>query len=129
MITSIHAYDPEIKIILCIPPLGPDSSRITSHNQSLYTNYTICMKYTAACLINAFDNDEALMQQVYLAPMHLTVDPNLGFTYITKVETTDTLPVIDVKNSIHPNNHCGQRQMGLTLASVLQMTINQQLNE
>lgn len=124
MIDSIHAYDPNIKVILCLPTLGPNTDRITSENNKIYTEYNLCMKYTVSKLLDAFDTDEALARQIYIAPMTLTVDPNNGFTYVQKQELVDGTmqTVTDVQNSIHPNNSYGQLQMGSTLAAVIQKT-------
>ena len=124
MIDSIHAYDPTIKVILCLPTLGPNTDRITSENNKIYTEYNLCMKYTVSKLLDAFDTDAALMRNIYLAPMTLTVDPNNGFTYVQKQEVIEGIPqmVTDVQNSIHPNNTYGQLQMGSTLAAVIQKT-------
>ena len=125
MIDSIHAYDPEIKVILCTPTLGPNTDRITSEEKKhIYTEYNLCMKYTVTRLLEAFDTDEALARHIYIAPMTLTVDPNTGFTYVTREEMVNGVntTVTDVQNSIHPNNSYGQLQMGDTLAAVIQKT-------
>lgn len=124
MIDSIHAFDPSIKVILCLPTLGPNPDLITSSNKDFYSEYNLCIKYASSKLLEAFDTDEALARHIYLAPMTLTVDSNSGFDYITKTETVNNTPVQvrDVRNSIHPNNTIGQIQMGDTLAAVIQQT-------
>lgn len=122
MIDSIHEFDPTIKVILCLPTVGPNPDQITSSKKSFYTEYNLCIKYATSQLLKAFDTDEALARQIYIAPMTLTLDPSLGFDYIEKIETTYGMlsTVTDVKNSIHPNNTVGQLQMGDTLAAVIQ---------
>lgn len=122
MIDSIHEFDSNIKIILCLPTVGPNPEQITSSNKSFYEEYNLYVKSATAQLLKAFDTDETLARQIYIAPMNLTLDPALGFDYVEKVETTFGSPstVIDVKNSIHPNNTVGQLQMGDTLAAVIQ---------
>lgn len=122
LIDSIHAFDPNIKIILCTPTVAPNATRITSSLKNFYLEYDLRIKYATSCLLKAFDTDEALDRQVYIAPMTLTLDSNLGFDYIEKTETIGGIlsTVIDVKNSIHPNNTYGQLQMGDTLAAVIQ---------
>lgn len=120
MITSIHTYDANIKIMLCIPPLGPDPNCITSHQKSFYQNYQIRLKTLAHILLQAFDTDEALCEQIYIVPMYLTLDTQTSFDYLlTKDPILHPLLTQDVKNSIHPNQSIGQQQMGLTLAGVL----------
>lgn len=122
MINSIHTFDPNIKIIICLSTTAPNTARITSSKQDFYTQYDLCVKYAVSRLLKAFDTDEALSRQIYIAPMTLTLDTNLGYDYVDKTETIGdfTFPVVDVKNSIHPNNTYGQLQMGDTLAAVIQ---------
>lgn len=120
MITSIHAYDPTIKIMLCIPPLGPDPNYITSYQKSFYQNYQMRLKMLASSLLETFDTDEALLKQVYVVPMYLTLDTHTSFDYfLIKYGPLSPLLTQDVHNSIHPNQVVGQEQMGLTLAGVL----------
>lgn len=122
MIESIHTYDPSIKIILCLPTVAPNTSLVTSSQKDFYAEYDLRIKYAAARLLEAFDTDEALARQIYIAPMTLTLDATNGYDFIEKSETIDgfTSQVTDVKNSIHPSNTYGQLQMGDTLAAVIQ---------
>ena len=122
VIDSIHTYDPTIKVILCTPTVAPNSSLVTSSQKSFYDEYDLRVKYVASKLLEAFDTDEALAKQIYIAPMTLTLDATNGYNYIEKNETIDgiTNRVIDVANSIHPSNEYGQIQMGSTLAAVIQ---------
>lgn len=122
MIDSIHSYDPSIKIILCMPTVAPEVSLVTSSNQDFYKEYNLCVKYLASKLLENFDTDDALARQIYIAPMTLTLDPINGFNFIEKDEGSGSfkMTVVDVDNSIHPNNSYGQLQMGTTLAAVLQ---------
>ena len=122
VIDSIHSYDPNIKIILCMPTVAPDTNMVTASTQAFYKEYNLCVKYLASKLLENFDTDAALSRQIYLAPMPLTLDPINGFNYIEKSELVEgfTSTVVDTDNSIHPNNDYGQIQMGSTLAAVLQ---------
>lgn len=122
VIDSIHSYDPTIKIILCTPTLAPTAFRVTSLKKSFYEEYDLRIKYVASKMLEAFDTDEALARKIYIAPMTLTLDTTNGYTYVEKTEIINGFPtpVIDVANSIHPNNEFGQIQMGNTLAAVIQ---------
>ena len=122
MIDSIHTFDPNIKIILCTPTIAPNSNLITSSKKDFYFEYDLRIKYVTSRLLKAFDTDEALARQIYIAPMTLTLDANTGYDYIEKDEIIDGISsrVVDVTNSIHPSNAYGQLQMGDTLAAVLQ---------
>ena len=122
MIDSIHEFDSNIKVIVCLPVLGPDPQPVTSWMRNVYIDYNYCIKYASYHLIQAFDTDEALKRNIYLAPMTLTVDTRNGFNYVQRVEEVDGIKslVINSDNSIHPNNHIGQVQMGNTLAAVIQ---------
>ena len=122
VIDSIHSYDPNIKIILCMPTVAPDTNMVTASTNAFYKEYNLCIKYLAQKLLKHFDTDAALSRQIYLAPMTLTLDPINGFNYIQKSEIVEGFhsTVIDTDNSIHPNNDYGQLQMGSTLAAVLQ---------
>lgn len=122
MIDSIHTFDPNIKIILCTPTVAPNSSMVTSSNKNFYSEYDLRIKYVTSRLLKAFDTDEALARQIYIAPMTLTLDSNTGYDYIEKdvIVNGVTSKVIEAANSIHPSNSHGQLQMGDTLAAVLQ---------
>ncbi|MBE6022108.1 MAG: SGNH/GDSL hydrolase family protein [Cellulosilyticum sp.] len=123
MIDSIHTYDPTIKIILCTPPVAPNTYFVTSvESKEFYTEYDLRIKYITSKLLEAFDTDEALARQIYIAPMTLTLDTTNGFNYIQKNELVDgtITQVVDAIYSIHPNNEYGQLQMGTTLAAVIQ---------
>ena len=122
MIDSIHTYDPNIKIILCTPTVAPNSNMVNSSKKDFYAEYDLRIKYVTSELLKAFDTDEALARQIYIAPMTLPLDANAGYDYIEKDEVVNGISskVVDVTNSIHPNNSYGQLQMGDTLAAVLQ---------
>ena len=122
MIDSIHTFDPNIKIILCTPAVAPNASMVTSSKKDFYSEYDLRIKYVTSRLLKAFDTDEALSRQIYIAPMTLTLDSNTGYDYIEKDEIVNGISskVVDVTNSIHPSNAYGQLQMGDTLAAVLQ---------
>ena len=122
MIDSIHTYDPTIKIILCTPTGAPNTAMVTSSSKDFYREYDLRMKYVTSKLLEAFDTDEALARQIYIAPMHLTLDATNGFTYVQRNETVNGFinQVVDAMYSIHPNNEYGQLQMGSTLAAVIQ---------
>lgn len=122
VIDSIHAYDPNIKIILCTPTIAPNANLVTSSAKTFYEEYDLRIKYVTSKLLEAFDTDEALERHIYIAPMTLTLDATNGYTFIEKTELIGDLAtkVIDADNSIHPNNAYGQIQMGRTLAAVIQ---------
>lgn len=121
-ITSIHNYDPSIKVIICTPTLAPNTNLLTGDTSS-YSRYNRNMKLATYYLLKTYDNDESLARNIYIAPMTLTLDTTNGFDYKTsQVEidgliTTQTTP----KNSIHPNEF-GNTLMGNTLAAVIQKT-------
>ena len=122
MINSIQTYDPSIKIIHCTPTIAPNASLVTASTKTFYKEYDLRVKYVASKLLEAFDTDEALARQIYIAPMTLTLDATHGYNYIEKNEIINgfTNFVTDAANSIHPSNECGQLQMGSTLAAVIQ---------
>ena len=117
MINSIHAYNPNINIILCLPTLGPNTSMVTStNNKPFYQGYDVRVKYATSKLLEAFDTPEMENQKVYICAMTDTLDTSKGFNYVEKKGVTD------VDNSIHPSNQFGQLQMGDSLAAVIQAT-------
>lgn len=122
MIDSIHAYNPNIKIILCTPTPSPNTNIVTDSRKSYYYTYDRCMKIAAYYLLKTFDNDESLARGIYIAPMNLTLDITSGFDYKEKYEIIDGVntKVVSAANGIHPNNTVGQPQMGDTLAAVIQ---------
>lgn len=121
-ITSIHNYDPSIKVIICTPTLAPNTNLLTGDTSS-YERYNRNMKLATYYLLKTYDNDESVARNIHIAPMTLTLDTTNGFDYKTsKIEvdglvTTQTTP----KNSIHPNEF-GNILMGNTLAAVIQKT-------
>ena len=121
-INSIQTYDPSIKIIICTPTVAPNANLVTASTKSFYKEYDLRVKYVASKLLEAFDTDEALARQIYIAPMTLTLDSTNGYNYIEKNEIINGFSntVIDADNSIHPSNQYGQIQMGSTLAAVIQ---------
>lgn len=122
MITSIKAYDPNIKIILCTPTPAPSTTIVTDRYRSFYEQYDLNMKIATYYLLKTYDNPASEAQGIYIAPMHLTLDTAKGFDYRKTTETIDgkTVSVIKAANGIHPNNSYGQLQMGDTLAAVIQ---------
>lgn len=122
VINSIQTYDPSIKIILCTPTVAPNASLVTASTHNFYKEYDLRVKYVASKLLEAFDTDEALARQIYIAPMTLTLDATNGYNYGQKNEIINGLTTIvtDATNSIHPSNEYGQLQMGSTLAAVIQ---------
>ena len=120
MIESIHEFDPSIKVIICTPTPAPDTSITTGKMNSFYEDYDIRMGKTVQAILNKFDNDTSIKNNIFIAPMHLTLNVETGYTYIPGVE--DGNKVIKVDNQIHPNNSHGQKQMGNTLAAVIQKT-------
>lgn len=122
-IHSIHTYDPNIKVIVCTLPLGPNETMIDDYNWR-YTRFDRNTKLANYYLLKTFDTDEALRQNTFIAPMHLNLDTTNGFDYKeTTVEINDTATTVRVPtNSIHPNNTIGQLQMGDALSSIVQKT-------
>ena len=123
VISSIHTYDPNIKIIVCTPPLGPNENLIDDYNWS-YTRFDRNTKLAIHYLLETFDTEEYYNHNVFIAPMHLNLDTTNGFTYKTsQVEVNGVMtPIRMPNNSIHPNNQVGQIQMGQTLAATIQKT-------
>lgn len=118
MITSIKAYDKDIKIVICTPTLGPDTTVVTDTELNFYQNYDQKIKKATYYLLQTYDNANCEQEGIYIAPMHLTLDVRNGFDYSTKLQNNET--VMSATNGIHPNNEYGQIQMGNTLAAVLQ---------
>lgn len=122
-ISSIHTYDPNIKVLVCTLPLGPNETMIDDYNWR-YTRFDRNTKLATYYLLKTFDTDEALLQNTYIAPMHLNLDTTNGFDYkeattqLNGAAATVRVPV----NSIHPNNTVGQLQMGDALSSIIQKT-------
>ncbi|MDY3369301.1 SGNH/GDSL hydrolase family protein, partial [Zhenhengia yiwuensis] len=119
-ITSIHNYDPSIKVIICTPTLAPNIKLLTG-DTSPYNRYNRNMKLATYYLLKAYDNDESIARNIYIAPMTLTLDTTNGFDYKTSQTKRDGLITTQVtaKNSIHPNEF-GNILMGNTLAAVIQ---------
>ena len=118
MITSIKSYDKDIKIIICTPTLGPDTSVVTDSELEFYKKYDKKIKQGVYYLLQTYDTTTCEDAGIYIAPMHLTLDVSNGFNYSSAIE--DNSPVIKAANGIHPNNEYGHIQMGNTLAGVLQ---------
>ena len=122
VIDSIHIFNPNIQVIVCMPTLGPNINMISMTYRDRYDKYDRKMKIGAHYILKAFDNDESTKRNIYIAPMTLTLDVTNGFDFKEREQLVDdiltkvTLPV----NDIHPNNSFGQLQMGDTLAAVIQ---------
>ena len=73
-----------------------------------------------------YDNDESLAQNIYLAPLTLTLDTANGYDYEkTTVDVNgELITKVKAKHSLHPNDY-GHILMGDTLAAVIQKTRNQ----
>lgn len=122
MIDSIHQFDPNIKVIICTPPLGPSRKYLSQDYVEKYIKYDRNMKLATYHLLKAFDNDESLSRNILVAPMTLTLDVTNGFDFKEKVEIIDGVSKTTIipGNGIHPSNSYGQLQMGDTLAAVIQ---------
>lgn len=120
MIDAIHDYDPSIKIIICTPTLAPNQNLLTDDTSSYY-RFDRNMKLALYYLLQTYDNNSSLTQNIHIAPMTLTLDTTNGFDYTTEIIDTDdsfirkTTPT----NGIHPNKY-GHLLMGNTLAAVIQ---------
>ena len=125
LIDSIHAYDPTIKIIICTPTLGPNQSIITE-DTAMYYRYDRNIKLATYYILHKYDNDESLAQNIYLAPLTLTLDTANGYDYEkTTVDVNgELITKVKAKHSLHPNDY-GHILMGDTLAAVIQKTRNQ----
>ena len=120
MINSIHEFDPNIKVIVCTPTPAPDTNIATGKMNSFYESYDIRMGKVVDAILTRFDNEESVANNIFIAPMHLTLNPADGYDYIPGIE--DGKRIIKAANQIHPNNSHGQKQMGNTLAAVIQKT-------
>ncbi len=122
-INSIHTYDPNIKVLVCTLPLGPNESLIDDYDWR-YTRFDRNTKLANYHLLRTFDTDIALSQNTYIAPLHLNLDVTNGFDYKdTTVKLNGSTTNVRIPaNSIHPNNTVGQLQMGDALSSIIQKT-------
>lgn len=118
MIDSIHTYDRNIKVIICTPTLAPSINIVNDENTGFYESYDKRMKIAIHYILKTFDNEEHVARNIYVAPMHLTLDTSRGFDY--KTSRIGEVTKVSAVNSIHPNNTVGQIQMGNTLAAVIQ---------
>lgn len=121
LIISIHEYDPEIKVIVCTTTVGPHPN-ILSYYAKGDRNYDRNTRLATHYILDTFDTEENRARNVYVAPMHMTLDSYTGFDYIEADRLVEGIvqKVTVTKNGIHPNNEVGQKQMGNTLAAVIQ---------
>lgn len=124
LIDSIHAYDPTIKVIICTPTLGPNRTIMTEDRET-YFKYDRNIKLATYYLLGAYDNDESIARNIYLAPLTQTLDTTNGYDYTrSQVEENGVLTTkVSAANTLHPNSY-GHSQMGNALAAVLQKTRN-----
>lgn len=124
LIDSIHAYDPNIKIIICTPTLGPNLNIITE-DIPMYFRYDRNIKLATYYLLQVYDHPRKRAQNIYIAPLTLTLDTGTGYNYktVTFLENGSFLHKTSAANTLHPNS-LGHQQMGNTLASVLQKSRN-----
>ena len=123
IITSIRESLPEAKIIISMP--------ITGSNQDAAAWFSGCedpadlirsnMQEAGRLILDTWDNDTALANNIYIAPMILGLDPVRGFgtqTIAANKYSSETITIpIDM---IHPAKE-GYYQMGDVLAAVVQM--------
>lgn len=121
-ITSIHDYDPNIKVIICTPTVAPNQKFLTGGYDERYTKYDRNMQLATYHLLKAFDNDESVANNIFIAPLTLTLDTTNGFDYkqVERIIDGEPTKVTVAANGIHPNNTYGQLQMGDTLAAIIQ---------
>lgn len=102
-INSIHAYDPNIKIIINMPILGNTQDFFSNTYGTSINDYQFNrnMQDLGLRIVSEFDNDTDLANKIYVCPLHLNLDVN------------------NLTDHVHPNDN-GHTEMGLMLAALVQ---------
>lgn len=118
VIDSIHAYDPEIDVILNMPVTCAEQYAWGVRGYGSEKRYRYCMTLAVRAILDRWDGKED--EHIVISPMLLNLDPVYGFDmqaypvsmYSDKLEMHHS-------NWVHPNV-CGYRQMGDALGGVIE---------
>ena len=95
MITSIHAYDSNIKIGLWLPP----TRALYANTNKRGIDASLRMN---KLLINTYSNSES--NKIYLVPVYINLDPYHDYTsqtvYVNDRDTTHTMEIVN--DAVHP---------------------------
>ena len=106
IITSIHAYNANIKVVICVQEgsglaLKPD---YTQGNKIAYGLGNSADNYSIPKMVNAFDNRES--ENVFLCPQYLCVDPIRDYPLaLLPVSEANTLREYFCLDSTHPGTN------------------------
>lgn len=101
-ITSIKAYNPNMKIIILLPMIGGTNAQWSAQSGTTQDfQFNRNMQELASRLLKEFDNDTQLAQSIYVCNTNMVVDPaNIG-------------------DFVHPTS-AGHTQMAVALAGLIQ---------
>jgi beta-galactosidase len=116
LVDAIRKYSKDIKIIINMPICGSVKSQINKHSEY----YRRLMQEGGLRILEKWDNDTSLQNNIYIGYMMLGVDPVYGYGVkkekVFKYSETEANKTCD---SIHPNID-GHKQMGDLLAALVQ---------
>lgn len=121
VINSIKAYDSNIVIMICIPPVGADQDAWGKQLNSGATSYNYYrnIKLLEKVLISKHnDNDN-----IYVIPMVEMIDTEYAYDRTVEKRNTYTEETVSRQNNwVHPNAGVGHNQMSDALLGVFEKT-------
>ena len=122
IINSIHNFNPTIKVIIIIPPTGAsqDAWGLNYGTGSTSVQFKRNIQLLGRQILNTWDTDTALANNIFVINAGLAVDPDFGYDTTTEpVNKFNTTLVTIFSNGVHPNTS-GLKQMGDAIAAIMQ---------
>ena len=124
MIQSIHAYNPEITVMIAFGQLGSDQDAFGNNFGAMISSrqYNSSMKTMAKTLIRYYDDDDHKAEHMYLVPIYATLDTENGYSTETEQVNSYSEETVERHNdALHPNSE-GMNQVGDAFLGVLEFT-------
>lgn len=125
LINSIHEYDPSIKVIVNMPPTGPDYTNENNEYSGSAEAYKSNMINAGWAILNKWDNTESVNSGILVNSMAVAVDPYVGYSSSEKNANAYTEDKTMFYDDVTMPNDIGQKQMGDTLAAAVQAIRNE----
>ncbi len=124
MIRSIHAYDPEIRIMIAACQLGADQDAFGSSFGAWISSrqYNDSMRTMLKEVLRYYDNDEHKKESIYVVPIYAMLDTENGFSTVTEqIDSYSEETVERQTDALHPDA-AGMNQVGDAFLGILELT-------
>ena len=118
VVKSVHAYDPGIAVILCLPVCGAEQHAWGYRGNGSAKQYRLNVMRLCEQMLKKWDH--CVNERTFICPARLFVDPQNGFDYeAVSSNPYSNLLALHQCNWVHPNS-AGYRQLGDALAAVVE---------